>query len=240
MLCFNYNKFDFWKVYDSIKRFYPIGVKKDESRLYYSYPGLEELEAIIVDNIHDDKHFEDRWEHFTRQIETELSKEIIGTTYGQAPSFSSFVLLEQASLDNLTRTKELHFFVSLVGPYYSVIGVDTNTVKVLERRYRSISYLVVSPENEFASVFHLLCDRIEDRFKGYRFLPFELCKQKIDGLSVRYTDKNLSTVFHALFNDHIELNTWMTIGNNYYKSEDWIKEGYSDEVGEWVIYPPTA
>jgi hypothetical protein len=65
MLNFNYDKFDFWKVYDSIKHFYPIGVKKDEGNLYYSYPGLKELEAIIIDNIHDDKHFEERWECFT-------------------------------------------------------------------------------------------------------------------------------------------------------------------------------
>jgi hypothetical protein len=134
MLYFNYEKFDFWKVYDSIKRFYPIGVKKNESRLYYSYPCLKELEAIVVENIHDDKHFEERWEHFTKGIETEIGKEIIGTTYGQAPSFSSFVLLEQSSLDNQTRTKELHFFVSLVGPFYSVIGADINTVKIDERQ----------------------------------------------------------------------------------------------------------
>jgi hypothetical protein len=85
----------------------------------------------------------------------------------------------------------------------------------------------------------LLCDRIENRFKGYHFIPFELCKQTIEGLDVRYSDENLSTVFHALFNDHIDLDTWRTIGDNYYKSDDWIKEGYVDEGGGWTMYPPT-
>jgi hypothetical protein len=225
MLNFNYDKFDFWKVYDSIKRFYPIGVKKDEGKLYYSYPGLKELEAIIIDNIHDDKHFEERWECFTKEMETEIGNEIIGTTYGRAPSFSSFVLLDRASLDNLTRTKELHFFVSLVGPYYTIIGTDLNSVKIKDRHYRSTNYLVVSPENEFTDAFRLLCDRIENRFESYRFIPFELCRQTIDGLDVHYTDENLNTVFHALFNDHIAMNTRTTIGRNYYKSEEWIKKG---------------
>ena len=238
MLYFNYDKFDFWKIYDGIKRFYPIGVKKDESGFFYSYPGLKELESIVVDNIHDGKHFEERWSHFTKEIETTIGKEIIGTTYGRAPSFSSFALLEQSSLDNLTRTKELHFFVSLVGPFYTVIGADINTVKIDERSYRSTGYLVLSPENEFADAFRLLCDRIENRFEGYRFVPFELCKQTIDGLDVSYTDENRNTVFHALFNDLIDLDTCRTIGNKYYKSDDWVKEGYVNEGGGWTMYIP--
>jgi hypothetical protein len=241
MLYFNSDKFDFWKVYDAIKSFYHIGIKKDESKMYFSYPGLKELENIIVDNIHNDKHFVERWDNFTKEIESEIGKEIIGTTYGQAPSFSSYVLLDTTSVDNLTRTKELHFFVSLVGPFYTIIGQDNNTVKLEEHKnYRSTSYLVVSPENEFADIFKLLCDKIENRFRNFRFIPFELCKQIINGLDVRYSDENLNSVFHALFNNHVDLTVWRKIGNDYFKSEDWIKEGYVDTGGGWTIYPPTV
>jgi len=208
--------------------------------MYFSYPGLKELEDIVVDNIHNDKHFIERWDNFTKDIEKEIGKEIIGTTYGQAPSFSSYVLLDTASIDNLTRTKELHFFVSLVGPFYTIIGQDSNTVKLEEHKnYRSTSYLVASPENEFADTFKLLCDKIENRFKGFRFVPFEICQQTIDGLDVRYSDENLNTVFHALFNNHIDLTIWRKIGNDYFKSGDWIKEDYVDTGGGWTIYPPT-
>jgi hypothetical protein len=241
MLYFNSHKFDFWKIYEAIKRFYPIGVKKDQSKMYFSYPGLKELEDIVVDNIHDDNNCEERWESFTKDIEKEIGKEIIGTTYGQAPSFSSYVLLDTVSIDNLTRTKELHFFVSLVGPFYTIVGQDNNTVKLEEyENYSSTSYLVVSPENEFANVFKILCDKIENRFNGFRFVPFEICQQTIDGLNVRYSDENLDTVFHALFNDHIDMTNRRKIGNDYFKSEDWIKEGYIDTGGGWTIYPPTS
>jgi len=154
MFYFNTEKFDFWKIYEAVKHFYPIGIKKEGSKMYRSYPGLKELENIILDNIHNDEHFIERWSNFTKAIETEISKEIIGTTYGQAPSFSSYALLASTSADNLTRTKELHFFVSIVGPFYTIIGQDNNTVKLEEhKKYRSTSYLVVSPENEFADTF---------------------------------------------------------------------------------------
>jgi hypothetical protein len=148
------------------------------------------------------------------------------------------VQFDKTFYDNLTRTKELHFFLSLVGPYYTIIGTDINVVKTEGRNLRSTNYLVVSPENEFAETFCLLCNKIENRFEGFRFIPFELCTQTIDGLDVYYSDENLNTVFHALFNDHIDMTTQNTIGNEYFKSEDWIKEGYVGEGGNWTAYPP--
>ena len=238
MLSFNDKILDFWKVYESIKRFYPIGIRKDESGLFYSYPGLKELENIIVDNMHDESNLQTRWADFTSEIKHQVGKEIIGTTYGQAPAFSSFVLLEKATLPNLTRTKELHFFVSLIGPYYTVIGQDSNMVKMEGTSFLSTNYLVVSPENEFADVFRLVCEEIENRFEGYRFIPFEYCCQTIDGLQVRYTHENLNAVFHALFNNQVDITTQNYIGNRFYKSEDWIKEGWVNPGGEWAIYPP--
>jgi hypothetical protein len=142
-------------------------------------------------------------------------------------------------MNDLTRTKELHFFVSLVGPFYTIVGQDNNAIKIDDiRSCRSTNYLIVSPEKEFAETFKFLCDKIEPRFKGYRFVPFEICQQTIDGLEVRYTEKNLNSIFHALFNDHIDLLDWRKVGNEYFKSEDWIREDYVDTGGSWTIYPP--
>ena len=85
----------------------------------------------------------------------------------------------------------------------------------------------------------MLCDKIESRFKGFLFVPFGICKQTIEGLDVRYSDENLNAVFHALFNNYVDLTTSKTIGNEYYKSENWIKEGYVEQGGGWTVYPPT-
>ena len=92
MLYFNHEKFDFWKVYDSIKHFYPIGIKKDESKIYFSHPGLKELENIIVDNIHDDNNFNSRWEAFTKKIERQIGKEIIEISLEQMQQMAGNIL----------------------------------------------------------------------------------------------------------------------------------------------------
>jgi hypothetical protein len=32
--------------------------------------------------------------------------------------------------------------------------------------------------------------------------------------------------------------TWRTIGDSFFKYEDWIKEGYVEKGGGWTAYPP--
>ena len=238
MFYFNSDKFDFWEIYESIKRFYPIGIKKDESKMYFSYPGIKALDALILENIHDNTNFTERWVNFTDGLQQQISKEIIGTTYGQGPSFSAYALLDTISLDKVIRTKELHFFVSLVGPFYTVIGRENITVNLDNYSHTSTAYLVVSPENGFADAFKLVCDKIKNRFKGFRFVPFELCRQAIDGLEVRYQSENPNSVFQALFNDLVDLTIQRTIGNDYFGYEDWIRNDYVDLSGGWTSYAP--
>jgi hypothetical protein len=238
MLYFDFEKYDFWKIYDTIKHFYPIGIKKDDSNMYLSYPGIKDLERILVEKIHDQYSFTNEWEEFTKDIEHQTGKEVIGTTYGQAPCFSSFVLLDSTTTGNIIRTKQLHFFVSAIGTYYTVIGQDKNTMKAEDSNFESTNCLALSPVNEFSDLFKLLCEKIEVRFKGYLFVPFGICRQTIEGLDVRYGNDGLNTVFNALFNDHINVNTLNTIGTDWYKNEDWIKQGYVEKDSKWAAYPP--
>jgi hypothetical protein len=237
MFFFNQDKFDFWEIYESIKRYYPIGIKKDESKMFHSYPGMKDLEEIIVHKIHNEQQFGE-WENFKKEIGDSIQKPIIGTTYGQAPSFSSFIEIDSIAFDNFTRSKVLHFFVSVIGPFYTIIGEDVSIVKVKEWNFRSTNLLIVSPEEEYLDSFLFLCNQIENRFKGYRFVPFEICKQTIEGLDVRYVDDNLNSIFNALFNNHINLNVW-TLGNRYYKIEEWLKKGFGDNEKRWTSRPLT-
>ena len=238
MLQFDADKYDFWKIYESIKRYYPLGVNRESPEFFISYPGIKDLDKLIADNIHNNQNYHSRWGIFTSELSRILGKEITGTTYGQAPSFSAFVLLETIIQSDSVRTKELHFFLSLIGPYYTVLCQDKNLVKAGDSNFVSTNHLLVSPEGTASNAFQLVCDKIEDQFKGYRFVPFTLCKQTIEGLRVRYSEDKLDTIFHALFNNHVDLTTGKVAGDDFYKSGDWVKEGYIDTGARWVAYPP--
>lgn len=237
MLYFNSDKYHFWKIYEAIKRYYPIGVSRDTGDFFRSYDGIKELDSIIVDNIHEEKNFNERWNLFEERLESLTKKKITGATFGQAPSFSASLLLESETMNSLSRIKELHFFVSLVGPFYTIVGEDSNTVKVEKRSFRSTNYLIVSPQLEFSDLFIQLSHEIEKQFQGFKFVPFDICTREIDGLKVAYSDENCNTIFHALFNNHIPIKTQNIIGDSYYKADDWIKDGYIDNGDRWVAYP---
>lgn len=235
---FNPDKYGFWEIYETIKRFYPIGILREDGGFYNTYHGLKELQELISDNIVNDKNFKKRWVGFTNQIKTKTSQKIIGTTYGRYPSFSSYIELEKKSFNDVTRLKELHFFVSLLGNFYTIIGQDRNEIKSDKYPFRTTNCLIVSPEGDYEKSFKLLCERIENHFAGYRFVPFNICVQKIIGLdaSVSNSSDVDDLIFNALFTG-FDLGGQI-LGNIYYKAGDWIKEGYVDDGHGWTIYPP--
>lgn len=45
---FNSKTHDLWPVYETIKKFYPIGLRRNQGKgLYFNYPGFEEFEEIF-------------------------------------------------------------------------------------------------------------------------------------------------------------------------------------------------
>lgn len=237
-LYFNADKYEFWEIYERIKLFYPIGIGKADREFYYSFPGLKALQQQLVENFHDTQQYEVRWTGFLRQLEEVFGRRVVDTTYGQKPAFSASIELEKTENDNLTRRKEFHFFVSVLGPFYTVIGCDVNTVTLGPSHYMSTNYLVISPEQEFAAPFNNLCDIIEARFSGFRFVPFYICEATINGLCVADWVEDHSSVFNALFGDFLDRHPSATIGISHYKSDDWIRDGYVDNGVRWTGYPP--
>jgi hypothetical protein len=234
---FNSEKFDFWKIYERIIKFYPLGITRDNTKFYETFPGRKEMIELLVENIHNNRNFHKRWVTFDKEIKKQTLKKIIGTTYGQTPCFSSYVELEKKTKNGFKHFKEIHYFVSLLGNFYTIIGENRNELTEGKNKFRTTNYLVASPENEYAEIFGLLIEQIESRFKNYKFIPFNICAQKLIGLDVRDAMEKQDTIFSAIFNNQICFNNRI-VGNQFYKSEDWIKEGYIDNGTKWTVYPP--
>lgn len=79
----------------------------------------------------------------------------------------------------------------------------------------------------------------EKCFETFGLFHSTFAGNKAQGLKLRDTDDLLKAIFHAVFNDQINLKA-DTLGDEYYKYDDWIKEGFVDEGGHCVAYPPAA
>jgi hypothetical protein len=107
------------------------------------------------------------------------------------PCYSGFVILQKETSNH--SQKELHFFISLLGPYYCILGKTQTRDKVS---------LTVSPYQDFEISFQLLQRKITEYFPKLRFIPFDIAMKKLPGISLLYpgaSEHLKDTIFSGLF-----------------------------------------
>ncbi len=248
---FRTDRYDFWPIYEALRKFYPIGIKKiHEKGIFYKYPGILALEKLIVENLHDQSNYQKRWKDKTDKWSGILNKKIIGTTYGQEPSFSAYIEIQKTESNNRVFEKKLHFAVSLLGPFYTIFAIDsTNLVekdfKLSEKavprdsHYPAVHRTIISPYGEFAEIFEQLRGLIEEDFENYRFVPQRIHSSVIEGLYVRYGDDSFKRIYHGLFNQLFDFNS-ILVGDEYkYGFDQWYVDNPNMD-NYWVVGPPTS
>ena len=73
---FNTDKFDFWPIYEAIKKYYPIGVEIDPE-FYRSYSGHAELINILSEKVHNDENYTSIWTNFENKLALNTGKTVI-------------------------------------------------------------------------------------------------------------------------------------------------------------------
>ena len=237
LFSFNPNRHNFWPIYEAVKAYYPIGLKGAYPGIYYDYPGIKKLEALVIDNTHVRAHYRERWVKVKRKWQKELGKAIRETTYGQAPSFSGYVEVSRKKVDNCILSKELHVAVSFLGPFYTVFGLDNTVLIEEDRHYPQTNRVVISPTAGYDQYFSRLREAIEKDFSGHQFVPYFIHHRFIDGLRVRYRDDDENRVYHALFNENFAFSAPI-VGDEYgYGMDQWLVDD-PEEGGGWVVGPP--
>jgi hypothetical protein len=219
---FNPQRFDFWPVYETIKQYYPLGLRaqQDLDVLLEGYPGQEQRWQLAADNIINTKNYRSRWSAFQKELQSALKKRIHSDTDIANPCFSAYLPLRKEQHNNLTYIKELRFCISFLGPYFTIFGLDQSQLELPMSHplhlpgeessrpgfHSAIHAVTVSPYQEYAPLFTALEQQIRLRFPDYRLLPFRMSMQLLEGLphdnpSVR-RDR---AVFEALFTSHHNL-----------------------------------
>ncbi|MGY3053707.1 hypothetical protein ACVWYG_001908 [Pedobacter sp. UYEF25] len=242
---FNPDTHNFWPVYEAIRQYYPIGLEKNEYGLYYKYSGIKELEKVVVEAIHGDgnKNYLG-WKTFCEKVSSKQKLTYRGSTFGQAPSFSADFFLQDIDLPQFRRIKKLSVAISLIGKFFTIYGVDETIVKECDENgrdlnYRGVNVITASPYMEFRPHFLDLKQEVEKEFNGYKFLPFSIHLFVINGLEVRYSDRKECTIFHALFNEQLDLNSQLPIrGDQHFGFEEWGIE--NTKITETTILPPRS
>jgi hypothetical protein len=219
---------DFYgELIETVTHYYPIGIKSSADS-YHTFSGQVALSEIVIDNIHKVKNYKSRWKEFENKLKFALNKKIWGETYATKPSFSASVIIKKSKHHDLIHIKKLHFSVSLLGPYYTIYGIDeTAIVDEKDGRdlyYSAINTVTVSPYKEYESSFISLRELIEKQFTDYKFIPFKLHSKSIEGLFDPYHNDEEMTIYGALFDDFLQgYNLYKTRGDSQYGTDVWVK-----------------
>lgn len=154
--------------------------------LILSYPGIKSNgRAEIEEHFHENE--KRTWTNFSSQIQAKIEHPVIGRIYGQALCYSLYMELEKAMVRDMTRFKELHCFVSLLGPFYTIIGQDRSEVKIDEGFCSTTNCLILLRKCSMRKVSRYWRSKLKSvlRTSGLSHLIFAGNKCKVSNESTR-------------------------------------------------------
>ena len=242
-LHWEYRDHDFTSIHETIHKYFPTNsVDQYDEESVKSYQGVKEIEEVINDNFFSRKNYRIRWVKFKKFLKQELKKPIRESMVAFYPCYSGFIILKKEKVSNLNYTKELHFFISLLGPYYTIFGVDKSEIllerlipaskligqeaeELADQHFAANLAVTVSPYLEYEKPFQALQRAILDYFPTLKFIPYKISTKKIEGISLLYPDSEIEvkdSVFSALFRPDNFFNS-KTRGDTYFGFDEWLK-----------------
>lgn len=237
-LNWGYQKHDFSSIQETLSKYFPVENPEHYNKKNIGdFKGVKAIEEILDDNFCTNKRYLERWGKFKKFLKQELKKPIHETMIAWYPCYSGFITLKKEKFKNITYTKELHFFISLLGPYYTILGIDRSEVELEEvypdldssekikyRVYDASHVLTVSPYQEYKELFLILQNKVLEYFPSFKYIPYDINKKKVKGISLVYPDceaKVKGSVFSALFRPEVSFNT-ETRGETSFGFNEWL------------------
>lgn len=148
--------------------------------------------------------------------------------------FFGEVIIEEDKKPDFIRKKSLMFYVSILGPYFSIHGVDSS-IALLEiesdargfnrGNFAATNAITISPVFEYQEEFNKLEDELRSFFTGYLFVPYVVGMSTIKNISIADESRDprsMDTDYEALFGVGAVHNC-LTRGDQYYGMSDWVK-----------------
>ena len=230
-----YRHASFKMIEDTIGQYYPIGsvdMPLDESTLE-GFSKFKSFQKLIGDNF---SSYDQKWDPFVRQIELVLEKRVGAHPALSAPCLSGFVEIASTKAKDLTWTKELQFYISLLGPYYCIYGLDYSAVHLdIDRPFapnttdkgyfRAYNAITISPAFEYKDTFLRLKQEIGNKFPQHRFVPYQVGMTRIQEIATYYhgsypKNSYMDSIYTGLFGPEC-VKECHSRGDKYYGFEEW-------------------
>ncbi|MBL0743893.1 hypothetical protein [Chryseolinea lacunae] len=227
-----YPDYNFQSIYDTIKAHFPIDdPEKYTEENIQSFPGLEKIAKAMNDNFVDAKQYR-QWSALNKLLKKEMKKKVESTFSLFNFCYSGAVVLEEIKNANFIKSKKLHFYISVLGPYFSICGIDSSTVmmpwdsSIENFPFEATHAVTISPAFEYETAFRSLEDKIRQRFPGYSFVPYDIGMCTLKGISFENDHSRdprmTNTIYEGLYGQ-LAVHTAMPRGDGRYGFADWTR-----------------
>jgi hypothetical protein len=233
----DYRDHDLAMIYDIIKDHYPVeGKKRYTHKTISTSPAFEKVNRLVNEEFLNPKAYKAKWEKFASVLKKELKRPVYSyPELGHSPCFHGEVMLKEIKETDFIRGKTLHFNISVIGPFFSIQGIDSsNAILPIDPRphiqpetgnFVATHASTVSPIFEYKEMFNRLEELIRQHFPIYRFIPYSVGMSTIKNISIKddLSDfRILDTVYEGLFGRGA-VNDCLTRGDTNYGLDDWLK-----------------
>lgn len=229
-----YRDQDFTLISDTIKEYFPVGkAKRLTSKTVVASPGFKKMGKIVNEEFLNQKAYRDKWGKLTSHLKKAFEKPVHGHP-DLSGGFFGEVIIEEDKKPDFIRQKTLKFYVSILGPFFSIHGVDSS-IALLEieshvpnfskGNFAATHAITISPFFEYQEIFNKLEDELRSFFTGYLFVPYAVGMSTIKNISVAdelRDPRSLDTIYEALFGLGA-VHDALTRGDEYYGMSDWVK-----------------
>lgn len=152
------------------------------------------------------------------------------------PGVGAIFTLRDNTYDGFTITQKLHVYHSLLGPFYTVFGV--NLVYYYNGEYNSMvfdSIITAAPIDEYKELFEAVLERLKEDFPESTFMSFQVARSTYPGFRTGWVrHEGDHSLLQALFMNR-DLARCAFRGNLMYGYEEWTDRQLD---GHWTAYPP--
>lgn len=231
----NYRDHDFSLISDTIKEYFPIGNdKRLTSEDLAASPGFKKISKIVDEEFLDQIAYTKKWGKLTSNLEKVFKDQVYGNASLSGGAFFGEVTIEEDKNPHFIRKKTLRFYVSILGPFFAIHGMDSS-IALLEiepddpdliiGNFEAIHAITTSPAFEYQESFSKLEYELRSFFPGYLFVPYDVGMSTIRNISVAdelRDPRSFDTIYEGLFGLDA-VHDSVTRGDKHYGMNDWVK-----------------
>ncbi len=252
-----YRDHDFTLISDAIKEYFPVdSPERLTPQTVLSSPGWKKMGEIVNKEFLAEKAYHDKWGKLTSNLKKVFKKPVSGHPDLAGGGFFGEVIIEEDKKPDFIRQKSLRFYISIIGPFFSIHGVDSSiAILEIESRVKDFNKgnfaathaITISPAFEYQELFNKLEDELRAFFPGYLFVPYLVGMTTMKNISVAdelRDTRSMDTIYEALFG-YGSVQECLTRGDRNYGMNDWVKpldtkeQSLIDLISQHVIEAPS-